>query len=556
MRTGGAVIARVRGASGIGKSALVQTFLDGVVNRHDAVVLRGRAYERESIAYKAADGVLDALSQCLVAFERRGETVSLPRDAAALAQLFPVLKRAPGIPAERADGGDDPLALRQRAFGALRAILWQLARLGPTVLHLDDVQWGDVDSAMLLLEVIRPPAPPPVLVILGYRDGPELRGRPVSSVPQRSRARRIRPARHPVNPLTFLRSARPRAQRARRGRRGRAARWPKPSRTGSGGNAFFVEDLARSAKEQGPRATPTRSSPTPVPTLEDMIRRRVARLDEGARCLLELAAVHGGPIPMSISDVGCRRWRAARLPGGRAPGTPLRSHRDARRARGGGGRPRPHSRGRRREPAARLLAGPPPPARRRLRARARRRCRGRRRPLVRGGRVRASLQARRARRRARRGQARVRSRDAAIPPDPRRPSAETRRTPLASEGAWPRRSAARAAAPRPRECTSTRPAARRNAERTALERAAASQLLFCGQIDEGTRILRRILARSGRGAPSSAWTAVGWFIFYSVWLRLIGLRVAPRQPEELPQKSASTSRSCTPRRRDSRSSTS
>ncbi len=167
MRTGGAVMARVRGPSGIGKSALVRNFLDGIASRTDAVVLRACAYERESIAYKAADGVLDALSQCLVAFQQRGETVALPPDTAALAHLFPVLRRAPAIPAETTGGVEDRLALRKRAFGALRAILWQLARLGPTVLHLDDVQWGDVDSAMLLLEVIRPPAPPPVLVIPG-----------------------------------------------------------------------------------------------------------------------------------------------------------------------------------------------------------------------------------------------------------------------------------------------------------------------------------------------------------------------------------------------------
>ncbi|HEY4999020.1 MAG TPA: hypothetical protein VII36_07750, partial [Usitatibacter sp.] len=71
-------------------------------------------------------------------------------------------------------------------------------------------------------------------------------------------------------------------------------------------------------------------------------------------------------------------------------------------------------------------------------------------------------------------------------------------------------------------------------QRVALERSAASQLLFSGQIDEGTRLLRRILARSGRGAPSSTWTAVGWLVFYAVWLRIRGLRVEPREPEELP----------------------
>ncbi len=298
MRTGGAVLTRVRGASGVGKSALVQTFLDGVVNRNDAVVLRGRAYERESIAYKAADGVLDALSQCLVAFEKRGEIVSLPGDAWALAHLFPVLKRAPGIPAERADDGDDPLALRQRAFGALRDILWQLARLGPTVLHLDDVQWGDVDSAMLLLEVLRPPAPPPILVILGYRDDPGCEDGPFlrclnDRALDGSDLRDI-----PVNPLTPD-EARLLALNVLDADDEAAQRVAEAIAYGSGGNALFVEDLARSAKEQGLRADADAFVADAGPTLEEMIRRRVARLDDGARCLLELASVHGQPIRMS-----------------------------------------------------------------------------------------------------------------------------------------------------------------------------------------------------------------------------------------------------------------
>ena len=268
------------------------------MNRNDAVVLRGRAYERESMAYKAADGVLDALSQCLVAFEKRGEIVSLPGDAWALAHLFPVLKRAPGIPAERADDGDDPLALRQRAFGALRDILWQLARLGPTVLHLDDVQWGDVDSAMLLLEVLRPPAPPPILVILGYRDdpgcedGPFLRclndcaldGSDLRDIPGQSA--------HPG------RGAPPRAERARRGRRGRAASG-RGHRVRLGGQRPLRRGPGAQRQEQGLRADADAFVADAGPTLEEMIRRRVARLDDGARCLLELASVHGQPIRMS-----------------------------------------------------------------------------------------------------------------------------------------------------------------------------------------------------------------------------------------------------------------
>jgi tetratricopeptide (TPR) repeat protein len=73
-------------------------------------------------------------------------------------------------------------------------------------------------------------------------------------------------------------------------------------------------------------------------------------------------------------------------------------------------------------------------------------------------------------------------------------------------------------------------------EREALERAGANQLLMCGEIDVGTRILRRALARSGRAAPGSSWGAIFWLVVYSAWLRVVGLRVVPREPAEVPRR--------------------
>jgi serine/threonine protein kinase len=165
------VIVYVHGRSGVGKSWLMQHFLEEVRERdQDAVILTGRCHERESVPYKALDGLMDALSRHLRRRPREETQSLLTPEVTLLARLFPVLRRVPAI-AARGMGADiaDPHELRRRALVGLRELLARLAGARRLLLHIDDLQWGDLDSVALLNEVLAPPAAPRLCLLFSYR---------------------------------------------------------------------------------------------------------------------------------------------------------------------------------------------------------------------------------------------------------------------------------------------------------------------------------------------------------------------------------------------------
>lgn len=161
----------VHGVSGMGKSALVRCFANELIQHDEAVVLRGRCYERESVPYKAFDNIIDALSRYLMRLPAEQAAGLLPRNVHSLARLFPVLRRVKAIAHARAPKQQtlEAREIRNQAFAALKELLLRITDFQPLVLNIDDLQWADMDSARLLAFLLGRPDPPPLLLIGAYR---------------------------------------------------------------------------------------------------------------------------------------------------------------------------------------------------------------------------------------------------------------------------------------------------------------------------------------------------------------------------------------------------
>ncbi|HEU5056489.1 MAG TPA: AAA family ATPase [Kofleriaceae bacterium] len=288
VRPGHPVAVHVSGTSGMGKSALVRAFLDEVRRDPRAVVLAGRCYERESVPYKAVDTVVDALCQYLLDRSASEVAAIAPADAALLGTMFPVLRR---IEAFAGQVDDELLAaphrLRRRAFGALRAMLSALAAERPVVIFIDDLQWGDADSAALLDAVLEPPEAPGILLLGCYRREERQRsgflGRVAGLTPIEVAVEAL-PADEALAIARGLLAARAGDDQLARAL---AAE--------SGGNPFFLHELVRFvAVEPGAPA---------MPSLEALIERRVDRLGADGRGLVEAIAVAGRPIEHRVARV-------------------------------------------------------------------------------------------------------------------------------------------------------------------------------------------------------------------------------------------------------------
>jgi serine/threonine protein kinase len=292
VRNGGVATAVVRGRSGLGKSALVSQFLAELETRDvQAVVLRGRCYEQESVPYKALDSLIDDLLHYLERLSPLERKAVIPMDMAMLARVFPVLEPIEAGMQRRKAAADvlDSQEVRRRAVAALRELFARLADARPVVLFIDDIQWGDRDSAAVLAALLQPPDAPSMLTVLSHRDddtSPRVFPDEIQRLRDRGELGQVFDI--PIHELTYdesrelaemLAGAMPDERLQSIARE-------------AAGSPMFVGEMVRFVTAMGSERAPA--------NLDDLIRLRVAAMPSAERQVLEMLAVAGKPLERSV----------------------------------------------------------------------------------------------------------------------------------------------------------------------------------------------------------------------------------------------------------------
>lgn len=167
---GEATAIMVSGQSGMGKTVLLREFLRQH-RRRGVTIFWGQCHEQEALSHKAFDEIIDQLGSYLIE-EHTDDLFSIVRseEAQHLLRLFPSLARVEALaPLADAGEGADPRALRKHAYEALRNVLARIGERTTLILVLDDLQWGDLDSARLLYELFSEWERPRCFLLLAYR---------------------------------------------------------------------------------------------------------------------------------------------------------------------------------------------------------------------------------------------------------------------------------------------------------------------------------------------------------------------------------------------------
>ena len=210
------------------------------------------------------------------------EVPAVSSGAGSRADLWPAVFGAADL------GADSSAAQRFALFAEVRRRLARAAERSGLVLVLDDLQWADEASAVLLVEVVRQLRGTRILAFATYRDSPDgiLPRLSAEANTERLDLRGL-PA-EAVGDLLLAAGLEASPERARR------------VHDETGGNPFLVRELAQTLSE------PTRAGPDgpSVPSVPERVLEatayRLTQLSDEARAVLQAAAVAGNSFSAGV----------------------------------------------------------------------------------------------------------------------------------------------------------------------------------------------------------------------------------------------------------------
>jgi DNA-binding CsgD family transcriptional regulator len=260
------------GEAGIGKSHLLAEACRRAEGR-GFLVLDGRAAEFEQDMPFGV--IVDALNDHVGSL---GPAVLRGLEAETLSELASVLPSLAGLPSAQAVATAG--AQRYRVHYAVRALLERLAKSQPVLLALDDVHWADAASVEVLAHILRR-FRGPLLVAVAFRRSPT---RLIDALEASMRAGFG--SRLDLPPLS------PDEAAAMLGPQLDAAAHEAVYRE-SGGNPFYLEQLARSASRAAPATATPEALATVAPGVGTLIAQELNRLGAAHKAVLDAAAVAG-----------------------------------------------------------------------------------------------------------------------------------------------------------------------------------------------------------------------------------------------------------------------
>ena len=298
---GGLVL--IGGEPGAGKTRLGEEAL-ALGHARGMLPLAGHAYEEHGAPFVTSTEILEQLVRAVPADNLRNV---LGPTAGEIALLLPELRRRlPDIPPAQ----DVPPEQQQRyLFNALLELTERLGSAAPLVVLLDDMQWAD-ESTMLLLEHLAPHLPRlPVLYIVTYRDVAADMGEPF----QRALARLSRLDSVSRIALRDLGRDEVASLLANLGRADPPAAIVEVIHRDTEGNPFFVQSVYRHLDEEGLLfdaegcwRTDLDADSLAVPeSVRLVIGQRLKRLGEATQAILGQAAVMGLRFELGLVERAC-----------------------------------------------------------------------------------------------------------------------------------------------------------------------------------------------------------------------------------------------------------